>query len=59
MPGRRVAVELDRLYTWMTDALVQATVEQSTRPIGDVRRVLETLRDGWQQIAVARPESAA
>lgn len=57
--GGALAIELDRLYTWMTDALVQATVQQSTEPIRDVRKVLETLREGWQQIAAARPESAA
>lgn len=60
--GGDVAVQLDRLYSWMTDSLVQATVQQDATPIHDVRRVLETLRDGWSQIAAARPaapESAA
>lgn len=60
--GGDVAVQLDRLYSWMTDSLVQATVQQDATPIHDVRRVLETLRDGWSQIATARPaapESAA
>lgn len=59
--GGDVAAQLDRLYSWMTDALVRATVEQNAAPIHDVRRVLETLRDGWNQIASVRPapESAA
>jgi flagellar protein FliS len=60
--GGDIAVQLDRLYTWMTDSLVEATVKQNPQPIHDVRRVLTTLRDAWQQIATgasAIPESAA
>jgi flagellar protein FliS len=59
--GGDIAVQLDRLYTWMRDALVQATVQRDVMPIHQVRRTLETLRDGWQQIATAKPapESAA
>ena len=55
--GGDVAAELDRLYLWMTDALVQATVQQDAAPIRDVRRVLETLRDAWSQIATAPAQS--
>jgi flagellar protein FliS len=57
--GGAVAGELDRLYDWMTAELVQATVRQDPAPIDAVRRVLATLRDGWQQIATKAPESAA
>ncbi len=59
--GGDIAVELDRLYTWMTDRLVEATVRQDAAPIQEVRKVLTTLRDAWHQVATnARaPESAA
>ena len=59
--GGDVAVELDRLYTWMTAQLVEAAVKQQAAPIADVRRILEILRDAWQQIAAGKsaPESAA
>ena len=56
--GGAVAEQLDQLYTWMTAELVQATVRQDVRPIQGVRRVLETLRDGWQQIAVKAGSAA-
>jgi flagellar protein FliS len=56
--GGQIAVELDRLYTWMTDSLVRATVKQDPAPIHDVRRVLESLRDSWHQVATA-PAGAA
>ncbi len=51
--GREIAAELDRLYTWITERLVDATVKQDPAPVGEVRRVLEVLRDAWRQIAVA------
>ncbi len=59
--GGAVATELDRLYTWMTDRLVDATVRQDAAPVQEVRKVLETLRDAWHQVATqARaPGSAA
>jgi flagellar protein FliS len=59
--GGDIADQLDRLYTWMTSQLVEATVKQQVGPILDVQRTLQILRDGWQQIAVAKPvpESAA
>lgn len=59
--GGEIAGRLDALYSWMTDSLVEATVKQTPTPIQDVRRILETLREGWQQVATGRtlPESAA
>lgn len=59
--GGDIAVELDRLYTWMTDRLVDATIRQDATPIHEVRKVLTTLRDAWHEIVtkVPAPESAA
>lgn len=59
--GGDIAVELDRLYTWMTDSLVRATVQQDPTPIHEARKILGILRDGWQQAATATaaPGSAA
>lgn len=59
--GGEIAEQLDRLYTWMTNALVEATVKQDPKPIQDVRKNLEMLRDAWHQIASSKsvPESAA
>jgi flagellar protein FliS len=49
--GGAIAIELDRLYTWITSQFVQATVDQDVRPIDEARRVLETLRGAWHQIS--------
>jgi flagellar secretion chaperone FliS len=53
--GGQIAADLDRLYTWMTEQLIQATIKPDTRVIDELRRVLEILRDGWQQIAAGSP----
>lgn len=59
--GGAVATELDRLYTWMTDRLIEATIKQDAVPVQEVRRVLETLRSAWYDIAknTAMPGTAA
>lgn len=57
--GGDIALELDRLYTWMTDRMVDATVRQDPAPIHEVRKVLTTLRDAWHQVSIKAPESAA
>jgi flagellar protein FliS len=49
--GGKIAEELDELYAWMTSRLVDATVKQDVRPLNDVKRVLQILLDGWQQVA--------
>jgi flagellar protein FliS len=59
--GGAVAAELDRLYTWMTERLVEATVRQEAAPVIEVRKVLEILRGAWHDIATkpAAPGTAA
>lgn len=59
--GGAVAEELDRLYTWMTDRLVEATIKQDPAPLQEVRKILEVLRSAWHEIATrpAAPVSAA
>jgi flagellar secretion chaperone FliS len=53
--GGTISSELDRLYSWMSSQLVDATVRQDPGPIHEVRRTLEILQDGWRQIASATP----
>jgi flagellar protein FliS len=59
--GGPVAAELDRLYTWMTDRLIDATIKQDPTPVQEVRKVLESLRGAWHDIAKkpAQPGTAA
>ena len=59
--GGEIARNLDRLYRFMLDHLVQANVAKSVRHVGQVRRILgiigdayrEVLRNGMPQLDVA------
>lgn len=48
--GGAIAVELDRLYTYLTARLLDVTVQKNAAALDDVHKVLSTLRDGWAQI---------
>jgi flagellar protein FliS len=50
--GGDMAASLDDMYRYVTQRLVQSTIKNDTEPLEEVKRLLETLRDGWQQIAV-------
>lgn len=57
--GGDVAASLDELYAYMTQRIVDATVSHSAAPLEDVRRLLETLREGWQGLVQSAPAPAA
>lgn len=56
--GREVALNLDRLYTFVTGRLIEANLRLDTAPLDEAERVLVTLRDAWAQ-AAAVPASKA
>jgi flagellar protein FliS len=47
--GGQVAIDLDRLYHFMTEQLVKANLESSKDPLVQVQKLLETLLSGWKQ----------
>ena len=57
--GGAISSELDRLYSWMSAQLVEATVRQDPKPIHEVRRTLEILHDAWRQIATPQAASGS
>ena len=50
--GGDVAAHLDKLYGYVRDRLMDASIKQDVRPLDEARRVLTTLREGW--IAISR-----
>lgn len=56
--GGPVAGSLDELYRFVTGKVLESAMHQSVAPLDEARRVLEPLRDGWQQIA-SQPQGAA
>lgn len=53
--GGAVAAELDRLYTYASQRLLDVTLKQDLAAIQEVHRLLAQLRGAWQQIA--QPEA--
>lgn len=51
--GGSVASELDRLYDYVRDRLLDASRDQDAGAVGDAQRVLRHLADAWRQIAGA------
>jgi flagellar secretion chaperone FliS len=49
--GGAIAQQLDDIYGWALSRLIDATIKRDAAPIEEVRKVLETLRDGWRTIA--------
>jgi flagellar protein FliS len=52
--GGEIAKNLFGLYTFCTNELARANVEDSTEPILAVEQVLAELREAWQ--AIAKPQ---
>ena len=55
--GGPIAESLDELYGFANRRLMDAAMKNDAKPINEVRRVFETLRDAWQTIAT--PQAAA
>ena len=49
--GGAVALELDRIYTYATQRLIDVTTKQDLKALTEVHKLLSTIRDAWQQIA--------
>lgn len=57
--GGPVASTLDELYGFVTDRVMESAIHNSVGPLDEARKVLEPLRDGWQQIATQTPAGTA
>lgn len=49
--GGEVAQELDRLYLYIIERLLDANMKGAVEPIDESIKLLTTLRDAWSQIA--------
>jgi flagellar protein FliS len=49
--GGDVATELDKLYGFVRDRLMDAQLQHDIKPLDEARRVLTTLREGWLTIS--------
>ena len=49
--GGQLAVELDKLYGYMQQRLLDVTLKKDTNALKEVQKLLTTLRDAWSQIS--------
>jgi len=49
--GGELAASLDELYGYANLQLLEAASKNDVKPVDEVRRVFEILRDAWGQIA--------
>jgi len=54
--GGDISVNLDALYTHMTQQLVKANIENTEEPINEVVRLLTELREAW--LAISKTDAA-
>jgi flagellar protein FliS len=57
--GGEVAVNLERLYEYVIDRLIQGNMKNEVKPLKEALDVLTTLNDAWEQaVAMIRKEKA-
>lgn len=56
--GGEVARNLERLYDYVQDRLVQANLKNDLKAYEDAERVLDTLRGAWKEMEQNRTEEA-
>lgn len=55
--GGDIAMNLSRIYDFMLRHLIHANAEKSLQSVVDVRELLTTLREAWQQVVEKEKES--
>ena len=57
--GGAIAADLHRLYDYVSRRLLDASMQNAVAPLDEARKVLQSLREGWQGAArAATPLSA-
>ena len=51
--GEALALDLDRLYDYMTTRLLDITIKKDMGALEEVQRLLTTVREGWIQVSVS------
>src|SRR5688572_2758959 len=51
--GEALALELDRLYDYRTNLLLDVTMKKDMSGLEEVQRLLATLREGWAQVSAS------
>ena len=57
--GGKLSRDLDALYSYVRDRMLEASIKQDIRPLDEAIRILGTLREGWAGIASGSQVAAA
>jgi flagellar secretion chaperone FliS len=57
--GGDIARSLDQLYTYVRDRLLQASMQQSGKPVDEAIAVITNLREGWAEISARENRAVA
>lgn len=57
--GGKLSRDLDALYSYVRDRMLEASIRQDIRPLDEAIRILGTLREGWAGIASGSQVAAA
>ena len=57
--GGKLSRDLDALYSYVRDRMLEASIRQDVRPLDEAIRILGTLREGWAGIASGSQVAAA
>ena len=52
--GGELGLELDRLYDYMMNRLLDVTTKRDTSGLEEVQRLLTTVREGWVQVSASQ-----
>lgn len=58
--GGEIATNLLSIYSFFNQQLLEANIKKETKPLIDVKEMMEELRQAWQQVVntAARPQQA-
>ncbi|WII37237.1 flagellar export chaperone FliS [Paenibacillus thiaminolyticus] len=48
--GGEIAKNLKNLYLYVIDQLVQANIQKSSKPLAEVRSVIQSIKEAWEAI---------
>jgi flagellar protein FliS len=57
--GGKLSQDLDALYSYVRDRLIDASIKQDVKPVDEAIRILTTLREGWAGISAAQQQPTA
>jgi flagellar protein FliS len=57
--GGEIAAELDRLYLYVRDRLLDASFRQDVRPLDEAIKVLQALRESWGSLCAEEARAPA